>query len=255
MNNEEFYNSFRFVKIRHSRPVTGGNMESGCVTNFFGRLQYGSARLVTQNITVNLNAGETVFIPKECRYESFWYPDGDGRLEWDSIGFDYFPQVEKGKYLLQKVNLNEQATRLLDSITDSYKVTPHTIGRLYELVGLVLPEMKRQLKSVDLVTEKAIKFMRESPVCSISEVARGCRVSESRLYAVFRESLNVTPNEMRQKIFCEKAEQLLTSTDLSVEEISSRLSFSSSSYFRKILKKHLGKTPSEIRKTISYFNV
>ncbi len=250
MNNEEFFNSFKFVRIKHNKPAQGGNMEkSGCVTNFFGRLLYGSARLVSQESTVTLAAGETVFIPKECRYESFWTPDSSSRLEWDSIGFDYFPQAEKGKYLLQKVCLDKQAGELFDSIVDTYTVTPCTVGKLYELVGLVLPTMQRQLKTVDLISENAIKFMRSNPNCSMSEVANACGISESWLYNVFNQSLHISPNEMRQKILCEKAEHLLISTDLSVEEISNLLAFSSSSYFRKILFKHLGKTPSEIRNT------
>ena len=57
---------------------------------------------------------------------------------------------------------------------------------------------------------------------------------------------------MKQEILCEKAVQLLTTTDLSVEEISNRLLFSSSSYFRKIFKKYTGKTPRQIRKDSQY---
>lgn len=255
MNNEEFFSSFKFIRIAPNRFTKGGNMKKqGCVTNFFGRMVYGTAKLVSQDTTVTLKMGETVFIPKGCRYESFWYPDGQSRLEWESIGFDYFPQPDKGTYLLQKVEFDERSTELLDSVTEQMRVTPYTIGRLYELLDILLPNMQRQVGSHDLLTENAVKYMRENPFSLISEVAAGCGVGESWLYTVFKESLHLSPNEMRQKILCEKAEELLLSTGMSVEEISSCLQFSSSSYFRKILKKHLGKTPSEIRKTAPYFN-
>ena len=46
-----------------------------------------------------------------------------------------------------------------------------------------------------------------------------------------------------------KAVELLITTDMQVEEISSLLNFSSTSYFRKVLYKHTGKTPREIRRT------
>ena len=234
MNNEEFFSSFKFIRIKPNRYNKGGNMsKQGCVTNFLGRLLYGTGKLVSQGTTVMLSAGETVFIPKGCRYESFWTPDENSRLEWDSIGFDYFPQADKGTYLLQKVEFDGRATELLNAVTEQMKVTPFTVGRLYEV----------------LITENAVKFMREYPFASMSDVAAVCHVSESWLYTVFKESLHISPNEMRQKILCEKAEELLLSTGLSVEEISNELQFSSSSYFRKILKKHLGKTPSEIRRT------
>ncbi len=250
MNNEEFFSSFRFIKIKPNRYNKGGNMgKQGCVTNFFGRLLYGTAKLVSQDSVVTLSAGETVFIPKGCRYESFWTPDENSRLEWDSIGFDYFPQADKGTYLLQKVELDEKSTELLDSVTELMRVTPYTIGKLYELMDILLPKMQRKVRAHDLLTENAVKFMREDPFCSIGDVAVAVGVSESWLYTVFKESLHLSPNEMRQKILCEKAEELLLSTGLSIEEISNRLQFSSSSYFRKILKKHLGKTPSKIRNT------
>ena len=250
MNNEEFFSSFKFIKIKPNRYNKGGHMgKQGCVTNFLGRLLYGTGKLVTQGMTVMLSAGETVFIPKGCRYESFWAPDENSRLEWDSIGFDYFPQADKGNYILQKVKLDDRATELLNAVTEQMRVTPYTVGKLYELLDIILPKMQRQVGSQDLITENAVKFMHENPFASMSEVAAACHISESWLYTVFKESLRLSPNEMRQKILCEKAEELLLSTGLSIEEISNRLQFSSSSYFRKILKKHLGKTPSEIRRT------
>jgi len=49
-------------------------------------------------------------------------------------------------------------------------------------------------------------------------------------------------------VLCKKSIDLLQTTDLPIEEISGMMGFSSSSYFRKVLKEHTGKTPHEIRK-------
>ena len=81
-----------------------------------------------------------------------------------------------------------------------------------------------------------------------SWLARKINCERPNVYNIFERNLNKTPNEIKQQILCEKAIRLLTTTSLSVEEISSQLQFSSSSYFRKILKKHTKKTPSMIRK-------
>ena len=54
---------------------------------------------------------------------------------------------------------------------------------------------------------------------------------------------------MKHRLQTEKAVTLLTATDLSVEEISSQLGFSSAAYFRRVLRQITGKTPREIRKT------
>lgn len=82
----------------------------------------------------------------------------------------------------------------------------------------------------------------------MEQVASYCGVSQTALYNAFRQQLGITPNGMRQGILCEAARELLVTTGLSVEEISSRLGFSSSSYFRKVLFQHTGKTPLAIRK-------
>ena len=72
------------------------------------------------------------------------------------------------------------------------------------------------------------------------------------VYGVFKKACNTTPIEKKQEIFCERAAELLITTDLSVEQISEMLNFSSSSYFRKIFKKHTGKTPLQIRKNTKH---
>ncbi len=58
------------------------------------------------------------------------------------------------------------------------------------------------------------------------------------------------PNEYRQRRLCECGIELLISTDKNLEEIATLLDFSSGSYFRRVLKKHTGKTPREIRGSI-----
>ena len=88
----------------------------------------------------------------------------------------------------------------------------------------------------------------ERPDTSTRAIARFCGVSESTAYHVIKKELGKTPNQLRQEAKCQQAVRLLTCTDLSVEEISTRLGFSSSSYMRKLLRLTTGKTPLQIRK-------
>lgn len=93
-----------------------------------------------------------------------------------------------------------------------------------------------------------MRLIRSDPSRKIADIAAACGVCESGLYGVFRRTYRETPNTVRQRVLCEQAKHLLVTTDLSVEEISERLSFSSSSYFRKVMRKHTGMTPGEIRR-------
>ena len=68
------------------------------------------------------------------------------------------------------------------------------------------------------------------------------------MYEIFKKATGITPNDYKQKVLCDEGIELLLTTNKKVEEIASLTNFSSSSYFRKVLKKHTGSTPREIRK-------
>ena len=58
----------------------------------------------------------------------------------------------------------------------------------------------------------------------------------------------MSPGDYRYMQLCRMAEKILLTTDKKVEDVAELLGFSSASYFRKTLKKYVGKTPKEIRK-------
>lgn len=91
--------------------------------------------------------------------------------------------------------------------------------------------------------------MKNNTLYNVSDVASFCKISNSELFLIFKEFAHETPNDVKNQILCKRAEILLITTDYSIEKISSDLGFSSSSYFRKILKKYLNKTPKEIRRS------
>lgn len=248
MNNQQFFNSFffhtfQFTKNRHTDNCT----RHGAIGNFIGVLLRGSGRLVHAGGTMTLEPGEVVFIPKGFRYHSYWNTDAQGSVQWHSISFDCFPAPEGQRFTLQKLTLDEAATALLQQITATMEHTPKSIGLLYCFLAQILPGMQLDTDPHTLTVQKAIGCMREDPHGDMETIAARCGVSASTLYAAFRHSQNTTPNHVRQQLLCEKAVQLLCTTGLSVEEISSRLGFSSSSYFRKVLRQHTGKTPRQLR--------
>ena len=118
----------------------------------------------------------------------------------------------------------------------------------YLFLGNAIDGMKKEGKAYEASVAKAFKYMQNNPNAKMGDVAKYCNISETTLFSLFKKRFKKTPNEIRQKILCEKAEELLITTNLSVEEISGKLGFSSASYFRKILKKHLNITPTGIRK-------
>lgn len=247
MNNQEFYDSFFFTQFQYDKPRhTDNATHHGASHHFIGWLTHGSAKLVSAQQTLHIHVGDIVYIPMGLRYHSYWSIDGSGQVHWFSYGCKQLPAEHS--YELQTLRPDAQAMTLLQRISENLKSKAENIGLLYSFYARVLPAMAADTSSVELTVHRATAYMRQEPHVRMEQVASYCGVSQTALYNAFRQQLGITPNGMRQGILCEAARELLVTTGLSVEEISSRLGFSSSSYFRKVLFQHTGKTPLAIRK-------
>ena len=91
--------------------------------------------------------------------------------------------------------------------------------------------------------------MRQNTSYNITDVAAACGVSEAGLYLKFKKHLGKTPVAVRQEILIENAKELLSNTDMAIEQISDKLGFSSSSYFRKNFYQQTKTTPTKYRKS------
>lgn len=250
MNNTQFINDFGFVRYQKNKSYryTGYAKNNGAPAHYIVRLVKGSVKIKSQAKTISIAQGEIFYIPKGLKYQSFWRVNMENQLIFDAYGFQYFPKRDDYNYTLQKITCTPEAQKRLVHIAESMSVDCTTVGELYLFLGEVLHQMEYEAKSSYDLAEIAVGYMRNNIQFRIADVAKHCDVSESTLYTVFKRTYHKTPVEMKQMILCERASELLTATNLSVEEISGRLCFSSSSYFRKIFRKCTGKTPLQVRK-------
>ena len=245
MNDAEFQNSFVLVEYSYQRAYRH-DASHGSLSHYLGRIIEGHGCIITETERLELEEGDFFYIPKGCRYRSAW--GGGEPVRFDSLGFRYLPVSGRAPYRLQKLNCTDEAVEIYRELSARKGNDPLSVGLLYTFFGLVQPSMQSEpLSQPDMLLEKAIGQMRLNPLVRMTDVARACDISPATLYLLFRKKLNTTPNAVRQQMNCEKAAELLTTTDLSVEEISTRLGFSSSSYFRKIFKACMNKTPREWR--------
>ena len=225
---------YRYTDVRH-----------GAAMHFLVYMRKGSARFVGRNGSVALPQGQFLYIPEGEPYQSYW--QGDEEILFDSLGFHWFPEGEVISYAMQTIPADDRLISLTDAIASNRKVCSETLGYFFTLLGAVVPKMTGSGAEED-VLQNTQYYLYRHPEASMGEVAAHCGISQSGLYNAFARSGWGTPNDLRQRIRVEMAVELLQTTDLSVEEISARLSFSSPAYFRKILKKHTEKTPSQLRK-------
>ena len=96
----------------------------------------------------------------------------------------------------------------------------------------------------------ALRYIREHACrgLSVDEVVRNSEVSRSTLERQVRKYLGRTPQEEIRRVQIKRAQELLLSTDLSAEKISSLCGFDYPEYFYTVFKKVVGSTTSEFRK-------
>ena len=250
MNNTQISNSFHFNTFRREKYSYTDNRR-GSPDHYIAYMRSGHCRIVTETYTVEIQEGDVFYIPYGIPYQSYWY--GHDLICFDSYAFRFFPECERYDYPVQVIPHDDEILTLINRLTGgNHRTTSPTVGTLYTLLGLLLPRMQSSpvSRSKEIIAA-AEDYLYDHPDAGNKELAKHCGISESGLYNLFHRLAGMTPNELRQKVLTRKAEELLATTDLPVETISGMLHFSSSSYFRKILKKHTGLTPREIRKKYS----
>ena len=246
MNDIVFCKNFRFNEYCFHENAHRNNSR-GIGFHFIGYLKQGSGKLVTREQVLELNAGDMFYIPKGCKYHSYWI--SQGCVRFDSIGFLYFPTTVPDGYLLQKIPYDTTIWDAFLPLSEDKTVSAASIGKLYQLLGLLEPVLSPAPGSIDIaVYEKLILLMKEDPHKTIPHYAALCGISESLLYRYVKQNSGKTPNRLRQEILCQKAAELLFTTSYTIEEICAKLEFSSSAYFRKVFKEIYHKPPSQMRK-------
>ncbi|MBQ9134449.1 MAG: helix-turn-helix transcriptional regulator [Clostridia bacterium] len=255
MNNIFFYKTFSFKSYAFKKYRHTDNAK-GIAAHYVGQMIHGKARIVSDTREeLVLLPGDYFYLPKNMRYHSYWYgdPQQDDRIEWSSFSFEYFPSENDKRYRAQKLFPTEEAEEAFKKLAASRTVSAGSVGQLYVFLGAVLETMEPAERAVsDALVTRARAYISEHPNFKVPELAKHCGISESGLYAFFKSHMDMTPICLKNRMKAEQATVLLESTGMSVEEISTRLGFSTSAYFRKVIKEQTGKTPLQIRKEAKF---
>ena len=254
MNDSIFSDSFVFHTLEfHHHRYRDYRRSSGAEMHYFGCMETGWARLTDGTTEIIVYPGELFYIPKGCRYQSFWYSDDIGRFL--SLGFHTYPSSPNRVYRLQKIEMTAEETQVLRKLSENMTVSSLSVGLLYTLLGLAERHMATEIVDRhNVIVEQATLYMHRHLRVSAEDMAEHCGVSVSTLYQAFRKATGKTPNQIWHEVQAQKAAELLVTTDVPIEEISLRLGFSSSSYFRKIFIAQTGKTPREVRRSGTFFS-
>ena len=122
-------------------------------------------------------------------------------------------------------------------------------NRIILLRILSLLASEAPCRDFSLVSE-AIRLLSENVEenLSVSELARLCNVSEVYLRSRFKEAMGVSPAKYRNGLRLDKAASYLRFGDISVQEISDAVGYSTVSHFIKEFKLRFGISPLQYRK-------
>lgn len=268
MKELRFYQNFYFVTYLYGKSAHF-DRKVGSPFHYFNYLAHGSGRIVSENITLELKQGDFYYIPKGLSYHSYWQsedyvslPSCATTIFPEAQTEPFFPASQEAKGFPQKWDALSthvvpfKLQMLPREFLEEYLAIPRdvtpdtrTLARFYTWLEKLTPHLQREEQDPGtLLAKKASAYIDSNPGCRIPDIARHCGISESALYSTIRKATGKTPNELRHAVLVEKAVHMLKTTDKPIQTISDLLAFSSSTYFRKIISEHTGKSPSQIRK-------
>lgn len=126
-------------------------------------------------------------------------------------------------------------------------------GLVIQILGQIISLKKSENfrhNPIEEIIQKACLIIRDNPSrnLNIEELAKTLNVNYSLFRKAFKKYTGLSPMQYHTSLRMKQAIYLLTSTDLSVKEISFNLGFCSVFYFSKLFKEKTGKTPSDFRR-------
>ena len=99
--------------------------------------------------------------------------------------------------------------------------------------------------------QSAIAFMEShlDETISIETVAEAVHCSRAKFFDIFKDATGMTPNDYWQRLRIDRAQGLLTGSNMSITEIAMDCGFSTSQYFSSVFRKYSGVSPSDYRET------
>ena len=247
MSNWEYVSHFEMRELEFNKTYTTGSLQSysrPCI----GYLKHGLGKFFYNGNTYFAREGDLIYIAKDTKYYSIWY--GEPKIDFYSISFEYSHPYAYYDYRFQI--LKDYPRELFDKMYASYGHDPlQTLSHMYALLSDIYPKMKTDsLPIQNGEIERAIIHIETNYAepLEIDTLCKLCHLSRSSLFELFKRRVGVSPITYKHNVMIQHALDMLSHTDMTVDEISQRVGFSSSNYFRTVFSKLTGKKPKDVRR-------
>ena len=111
-----------------------------------------------------------------------------------------------------------------------------------------LAKTKEMQSSKEHFVEQIQSFIRQNidnSELSVEDIQKNLGVSRTQLFRMTKATMGTTPIELIRHIRLHRAQEMLKNTELTVQEITYSVGFTSPSYFTKCYRQKFGHSPSE----------
>lgn len=247
MKNDEYIGHLSMRELIFEDTYTTGSLQSFAMP-CIGYLLRGMGKFFYNGNTYIAEEGDLIYIAKDTKYYSVWY--GEPEIRFYSISFDFVHPYAFYDYRFQIVK--GVSAEHFEGIIENIEKRPMlALSHIYALLDDIYPKMKTDAAPIQNgAIEKAIIHIEKNyrePI-EIDELCLICHLSRSSLFEAFKRRTGVSPINYKHNVMIQHALDMLSHTDMTVDEISEAVGFSSSNYFRTVFFKLTGKTPKEVRK-------
>lgn len=156
----------------------------------------------------------------------------------------------------EPVKTMELFKKLYSLMAQNKRSIPEALALLFKLVETCSNNQTAYIEQADnsrkLLVTKAIDYLETMPSVgkNVSELAEQLGVDRTTLYRAFKEGTNQSPHKYIDRLKLERAEELLSSTNMTVAEVSRNSGFSDVKYFIGWFKKKKNTTPGSYKKRL-----
>ena len=222
----------------------------------------GSGRLKYDNVSVDITEGSFFFLPA-CYPHEYFSNSSKWSIHWVVFaGFDckrILSELNMTKPAVMRFNDHSVLRKLFDKMLATLK-TDIVYGNFTcsSLIYQYIIEFHRLASDrntiggsgISNVLVPALNYIEENfrEDFSVSVLAEISGISQQYLCRIFKQAMNMRPNEYITRRRLKESKQLLIETDIPICKICLQSGFSDSGYFSTVFKRYEGITPAKYRR-------
>lgn len=191
---------------------------------------------------------------KESVFDKYDFPVGIKAESLDLLLTERLLKINPERHLSNiDPELYDNLPNFSQYIADNNKIPRHSIietqGILYQLIAKFFATAKVKSDNKDSRITSGLKYIHENTDkdISIDQLADIACITKDHFIRIFKKEMECTPLKYINLKKIEKAQLLLLTTDISIRDIALELAIDNISYFNRMFKLHIGKTPTEYR--------